>query len=353
MNCPDNRGKTAYYHEDYWREALECLGLRYTVDYDVYDIGVPGGSDMNWGPRDSLQIYQTCIWFTGHLTESSMLEKDQVSLMSWLESPGSRDLLICGDNIAEYLIDLEHDTLDFFRSYLGASYPPPEDLYPGTLIDPLHYDLADTVVALVNRAGGDSLIEDGEVMLRGGYPRLRNYDKVAGSTAWPVFYYRSNKPGNPYHPAGTAVHAASGANTWDVVYLPFSFSTIQDRTDRVHLLRNILGFFGNAPADTSVGLTAPSEHKPANALYPNYPNPLNPSTAIRFSIREPGHVTLRVFNIAGQLMRVLHDDELRAGMHELAWDGRDDGGRPVSSGVYFCLLEGAGLRLTNRMVLLE
>jgi hypothetical protein len=354
LNFPDNPRKIGYHHEDYWREALECMGLEYTVDYDVYDIGVPGGSDINWGPRDSLEIYQTCIWFTGHLMEYSMLENDQVSLINWLESPESRDLLISGDNLAEYLIDSEHDTLDFFQSYVGASYPPPDDPYPGTLIDPFNYDLADTVVALINGDCADSLIEGGEATLRGGCPRLRNYDKVGGAISSAAFYYRSNKPGNPLYPAGTAVHMTSSGNTWDAVYLPFSFATIEDRSDRVYLLRNILDFFGNAPADTSVGIDDDASGRVfANALYRNYPNPFNPSTVIRFSIRVPGHVSIRVFNIAGQLVRVLHDGELHAGVHELAWDGHDDNGRSVSSGVYFYSLEGAGSKLTNRMVLLE
>jgi hypothetical protein len=344
-----------FYAKDYWIEALESVGYRYKVDYDVYDVGVPGGSDFNWGPLDSLAIYQTALWFTAHFKEYSMLEPDQVSLVNWLETTDDHDLLLSGDDLAEYLIDLEHDTLNFFQGYLFADYPPAGDPNPGSLIDPDTYDTADTVVTLLNAGGGSSFIEDGAATLHGGCPRLRNYDKVDGFTGGArTTEYQSTKPGNPIYAAGCEAHGVSGANSWDVVYLPYSFSTIRDRNDRVYMLRNILDYFGNAPGDTAVGVGGPVVDKGyTNALYSNYPNPFNPKTYIRFSIKEDGPVAVKVFNINGQLVRTLHDDNLSAGIYEMVWDGSGNDGTTVANGVYFYTVEANGFQATKKMTVLK
>jgi hypothetical protein len=71
----------------------------------------------------------------------------------------------------------------------------------------------------------------------------------------------------------------------------------------------------------------------------NYPNPFNPVTKIALTLRETARVRLCVYDIAGRLVRMLKDDTLDAGRHELTWDGRDDAGGSVTSGVYFYSLE--------------
>jgi hypothetical protein len=72
-------------------------------------------------------------------------------------------------------------------------------------------------------------------------------------------------------------------------------------------------------------------------LESNYPNPfgLNPSTTIRFSLPAASQVHLIIYNVHGQVVRTLHDQRFRAGFHQVVWDGRDDAGKTVASGVYF------------------
>jgi hypothetical protein len=89
------------------------------------------------------------------------------------------------------------------------------------------------------------------------------------------------------------------------------------------------------------------------ALLQNRPNPFNPSTAIPFVLPEAGRVRLRVFDLEGRLVRTLVDGVRPAGRQEVRWDGRDDRGRPVSSGVYLVRLEAAGEKLSRKMVLLR
>ncbi len=74
----------------------------------------------------------------------------------------------------------------------------------------------------------------------------------------------------------------------------------------------------------------------------NYPNPFNPATTISFSIPEESHAEISIYNIKGQKIKQLHSDQLSADRHSVVWDGRDDSGKPVSSGVYFYKLEANG-----------
>jgi len=67
-----------------------------------------------------------------------------------------------------------------------------------------------------------------------------------------------------------------------------------------------------------------------------YPNPFNPETAIAYTVKGAGPVTLRIFSIDGRLVRTLKQDEATvAGTHEVMWNGSDDNGQQVSSGIYF------------------
>ena len=74
-----------------------------------------------------------------------------------------------------------------------------------------------------------------------------------------------------------------------------------------------------------------------------YPNPFNPTTAIEYEIKHSGHVSLAIYNVAGQLVRTLVDEVKPSGVvHKRMWDGYNDAGERVSSGVYFVRLATAG-----------
>ena len=70
-------------------------------------------------------------------------------------------------------------------------------------------------------------------------------------------------------------------------------------------------------------------------LLGNYPNPFNPTTTIRFSLCEPGVAKIDIYNIKGRLVKHLLDCEYSVGYHNVIWDGADNSGKQVSSGVYF------------------
>jgi hypothetical protein len=103
-------------------------------------------------------------------------------------------------------------------------------------------------------------------------------------------------------------------------------------------------------AATSVTAATPSYN---TALLPNSPNPFNPTTTIRFTLEKPAHATLSVFDARGRHVTTLLDAARGAVPHAVRWDGADDRGASVSSGVYFYRLEAGATTLARKMVLVK
>jgi hypothetical protein len=125
-------------------------------------------------------------------------------------------------------------------------------------------------------------------------------------------------------------------------------------------------------ADT-VSVTMPSEHsgidfnlstavedeeemaqRPSEfELYQNYPNPFNPGTKIEYALKKTGHVTLYIYNVLGEKVKTLLDQDQHAGFYRIDWDGKNDNGKSVSSGIYLYKLEVNGFSEAKRMLLLK
>jgi hypothetical protein len=89
------------------------------------------------------------------------------------------------------------------------------------------------------------------------------------------------------------------------------------------------------------------------ALAQNNPNPFNPRTTIGFDISSPSHARLEIFSASGRLVRTLVDAVRPAGSHQVVWDGRDDAGRSVGSGIYFYRLRAGTFSESRRMTILK
>jgi hypothetical protein len=79
------------------------------------------------------------------------------------------------------------------------------------------------------------------------------------------------------------------------------------------------------------------------ALNQNYPNPFNPTTNIRYALPVDSRITLEIFNVIGQRVRTLVNDNMAAGYHTMEWDGASDTGSRLASGVYFLRLSATGV----------
>ncbi|MDP4175912.1 MAG: T9SS type A sorting domain-containing protein [Bacteroidota bacterium] len=95
--------------------------------------------------------------------------------------------------------------------------------------------------------------------------------------------------------------------------------------------------------------TQPSEY----SLSQNYPNPFNPETKIQFSMKSSERVRLVVYNILGQAVRTLVNQDMKAGTYSVSFNGRDDLGKQLASGIYMYSLETSSFKVTKKMMLVK
>lgn len=107
---------------------------------------------------------------------------------------------------------------------------------------------------------------------------------------------------------------------------------------------------------TPVGIREMDENGSRPARYEllgNFPNPFNPTTEIKYLAPQAGQVKLEIFNIAGQRIKILVDESVEAGLKTITWDGTNDRGSAVTSGVYFYRLTAGAQSETRKMILLK
>ncbi len=153
------------------------------------------------------------------------------------------------------------------------------------------------------------------------------------------------------------VAAIQYSGTGKVVYLAFPFETIAAADDRTEIMTRVAEFFFSI-----TGIDEPDAATAAIrefALLPNYPNPFNPSTTLQFALPQSATVELTIFNALGQPVRKLLNDAKTPGSHTVAWDGRDDSGNLLSSGVFFARFvaknqqSGAAYQETRKLLLMK
>jgi parallel beta-helix repeat protein len=90
-----------------------------------------------------------------------------------------------------------------------------------------------------------------------------------------------------------------------------------------------------------------------DALYQSWPNPANPFVNISYSIAVEGQVSVRIYNLKGQLVRTVVNSYQKPGVHEVLWDGTNENGSPVSAGVYFYRIDSIGFADTKKLIILK
>ncbi len=88
-------------------------------------------------------------------------------------------------------------------------------------------------------------------------------------------------------------------------------------------------------------------------LHQNYPNPFNASTRIEYQLPYDVHLSIKIYNIEGKLVKTLYDDNQQAGYHKIEWDGKNMNNQPSSSGMYICQLKSARFSMSRKMLLLK
>jgi hypothetical protein len=118
-------------------------------------------------------------------------------------------------------------------------------------------------------------------------------------------------------------------------------------------VRLVTGIPSAPPTQTAVLETEDEVTPNEFALGPSYPNPFNAETVIRLVVPHAGLARLSVYNLAGQRVVDLLHDQLRAGPHEVRWDGRDGSGGMLASGVYMVRLSIGRLVASEKVLLLQ
>jgi hypothetical protein len=100
---------------------------------------------------------------------------------------------------------------------------------------------------------------------------------------------------------------------------------------------------------TSAAAVIPTSY----ALEQNYPNPFNAGTVISFALPQSSHVKIAIYNVLGQTVKTLADEQMEPGIQRVSWDGRDDNGLSAASGVYFYRISANSFTATKKMTLLK
>jgi Peptidase family C25/Propeptide_C25 len=144
-------------------------------------------------------------------------------------------------------------------------------------------------------------------------------------------------------------------NDSENIALQYLFNENYDPTANILVNNLAIKFTTKAPTLTEVGNEREADYNiPTKySLDQNYPNPFNPATTISYSIPKAGHVKIMIFNINAQLVKILIDGNKLAGRYETMWDGTNNFGSKVSSGVYFYRLQSGSFLRVKKMVLLK
>jgi hypothetical protein len=127
-----------------------------------------------------------------------------------------------------------------------------------------------------------------------------------------------------------------GTQPGKLVYIGFPFETIYPVDSRNLVMNEVLDYLLLTPSTTDEFTSVLPEKF---ELMQNFPNPFNPSTTLRFGIPIDSYVKLTIYNVRGQAIKNLVDDDLSAGRYELVWKGSDDQNRQVATGLYLARLQ--------------
>jgi len=335
-----------------WQTAMASLGRSADIiDWD--DIGT-GGVTV-----DLLESYQTVLidhsfYFTAAQEET---------LSAWLDrDDGSRQqLILYGDDFAS-----SSSRVAFIEQYTGLLYvksttgwnelksPPGDPIGNGetfitTATSPEEYQFSPTypgaeAVFKYSAAGPARLIYETERDLR---EEFEKYGLEWDPKLWPLA---------PSGPDSVAAGRYVGPHHASVLFT-FQFELVADINQGTQLLDRALDWIDIAASKNDDVAAAPAENQVPDRLLlnQNYPNPFNPITRITVGVPNGHHekISLKVYNVRGQLVATLFEGSRGPGYHTFQWNGVNNRGQQVSSGIYFARMMSGKAVMTRKMVMLK
>ncbi len=371
VRCLPTAGTTMLFCEDnlgvlpWWNEAFRYNG--YSL-YDIYSTQAPS-SGLHNGLSGRAEVgdidqYQVILWDSGNLptyTITNALPEDKTFdtdlLDDWLiNSAHDTYFWAMGCEIANDLGNSD----GFLGTNLGAYL-----LYDSQYIDDVTGEMVPKVYA--THAG----LEVGGLTpyfwVDGGCPTVENFSVVEPSGNHAQISHEWDEDGGTtavagifnLDPDGDGTTQSSSGHDNRSLYNPFSYYQVRDAGFGVgqgfdyarqmvgDVLTGLFAFGPNTAPDSVDDLPA------ATALVGNFPNPFNPKTTIRFTLSGEEHVSLKVYDLTGREVKTLVDGRMAAAYHEVVWDGKNESGDRIASGVYFAKISAGDYHATEKMLLLK
>ncbi len=373
LYCDDyhNRGTFDGLVQVYMEPALNAA-FPDDVPYDRYDTNGPTsgvsngiGAYVSASSDTSVfcQSYLMVVHDSGDLnsvtitegTENSDKSNDAQLLVDWMNNSDHMvGLLAMGDNVAS---DLSHSNApvatELVSTICGVTV-----VNGGYYVYSSYYDLTGgweaggVVNPLITGVSGGPY--DGlSYYADGGCPTINDFDvlETTGPGQYALAYPDYNS--TAYYAGIFTDQLNASSQPLRTVWIGHSIMNMRDAENGVparnEFIKRTLELFETGSSSDWTGAEIPA----ATSLSDNFPNPFNPSTRVRFGLKEKGHVSLRIYDVSGRLVRILIDDIRDAGSYEAVWDGANDEGRATASGIYFCRMEAVDYERTLKMVLLR
>jgi len=351
-----------------WMHSFWCLGFQEGVDYDIYYTNGPtSGVGNGLGGRATttqLAGYDVILYSAGDLSQYTLSNgdydqdpsRDLEVLDNWLRIE-DRCLFLTGNNLISGLsnagpmgqafkdewiqVDLVGNDI---RQFIGNTTIAQAD--PLSPSNPVFFS--------ADRWGVFTLCN----------PHTRYPDAVLATgnavrlAEWLDLYCEEDA-----YPYAAATLTYNPVYNSQVIYLPYDLGWIVKDHHcgddpppnpispvRAEVLRNVILFCGYAPGMPPI-VETPAASEQFNVRC--FPNPFNPNIRIEYKLPRDGHLVFAIYNIRGELIKTLLDKPVAAGSGHVVWDGTDETGEMVSSGVYFYVADGGGDRVRGKIALIK
>jgi len=350
--------------ENEWSFALWNAGLREHEDFDVYYTNGPDAGEGNGlGGRATSAVldgYDTLLYTSGDMFAYTLGNGDYATdpsqdlqvLDAWFLR-GDKNAFFTGDDLVFDVTQKGAQGQSFINNYLGVLHL---DRSVGEFID-------NQTAPTVRAASGNGIFATCDRWVAyGGCLGINTFDAlqtVGSAVRLAEFTDRAGNPGVYPYSAGSYYH--NTLSNAEVILLPYDLMFVYNSPDydppvgmegvsaRALMLRDVLNYFGHQ-LGSPLGVDTPAPRPLEVAVFPN---PFNPQTTLSLSLPRAGQVTVKIFNVRGELVRTLLDANLQAGRHDLTWDGRDGDGARSASGVYFAETKALGQTRVSRMAMIK
>ncbi|RKZ19790.1 hypothetical protein DRQ50_01380, partial [bacterium] len=348
-----------------WYTSFNQLGLVAGTHFDhFYTHGPSSGVGNGLGAHataSQIAGYETLLYTAGNLASFTLSNGDQLNdsgddvglITGWLDQ-GNKNAYMTGDELAGDMSASGVTTGTFLSDYMNVTFNS-YNLRP--LIG------GQTAPRVLITASNPVFTSIDSWVAYGGCAGINTFDAVTAvndGVRIATFADDSGVDGGYVYSACTIASGVGTAATSEVITMPYDFMFIYTDPNegskanatlaaRVRVLKDILARFGIVGDPIEVSAAAPA----VVMSITNYPNPFNPTTTIKYVAPRNGEMSLKVYNVRGELVRTLINGTVAQGEDSIDWNGKDDRGSRVASGVYFYEVRMGNDVMVNKMALVK